>query len=176
MAEIDALFDRERFDIQAIRAYAAQPSVRDRFWLLGGDAPFLLDPSVERELVHERKKPDSVYQLIREAAAPRAPTLWDHTLDAESDVPFATAALYLLADAWYGLQDGSGYNQSPLSGGIAVLVAGETLFQTLAANLLPYNSRRPIATKEEQDLPAWEIPEPVPNESPAGWLEYATRP
>lgn len=176
VSDLRSILDKGRFDPAPIQEYATR--VRERFWLFHPERPFMQDPRLPEELRDDSDAPSPIFQLFRETAAPAGPTLFDHTISSEQGaISAAEAARYLLADQFFGLQDGRGYTPSMLSFGAAVWVAGEDLFKTLALNLLPYNSERPIKSPDlERDVPFWEDDVLDPRPFPAGWLEYLTRP
>jgi len=171
---VEEMLRRERFDQPRIADYAA--SWYQKLWLFGERA-FLQDVSLAAELASDNEQLLPIEQLRRETAAPFGKTLFDHTLYESGSMTAAEAARNLLADQFFGLQDGRGYSQSPLSTGLATMAVGRNLFETLTLNLLPYNAQTPIkATDPENDSPIWERDSPVPCPIPDGWLDYLTRP
>src|SRR5262249_24412847 len=120
--------------------------------------------------------------LAQEAASANNPTLFDHQADsAPGGFGAAEAARYLVARQAFSL--GGGVSQpfnlshSTLIRGDTVLAFGETLFETLALNLMPYNRERPIPWVGEDSV-AWEQdqpPVPDPAGTPArGYGDYLT--
>ena len=172
LSALERILDRGSFDETVVRQYAAK--WRHRFFLFG-DAPILQDPLLAEELRADKEQPLPAEQLRRETALPNGKTLFDHTLPGSPSLALAEATRYLIAYQFFGLRDGRGYERSPVSTGIATYVRGHSLFQTLALNLLPYNTNSPIpGTVLTDDAPTWEVKE-LPD-IPPGWLAYLTRP
>jgi CRISPR system Cascade subunit CasA len=168
LSDLQTILEYGRLDRDKIHAYANR--WKARFWLFSDSHPFLQDSRLSGDLL-------PIYQLLREAAAPSAHTLFDHTLPDGRGIRPAEAVRYLIADQFFALQDGRGYTPSPLSFGLATMVVGRSLFETLALNLLPYNEERPVkALSLESDAPIWEQESPQPHPFPLGWLDYLTRP
>lgn len=173
---VKTILDNGRLDPAVLHRYAADHHAE--FWLFDEKKPFLQDPRLADEFAADHDSPSPIHQLFRETAGPDGKVLFDHTIsDHGQGVPAAQAAQYLLADQFYGLQDGRGYSPSMLSFGAATLVAGGNLFETLALNLIPYNSESPIKTANlDGDAPFWEQDQLDPRPEPLGWLDYLTRP
>ena len=122
--------------------------------------------------------------LFQEMAAGNNTTLFDHSFEAEPPaLPAARAARGLVARQAYSVGFGKSspfyFSDSPLLRGFTVLVSGETLFQTLALNLVRYDEEHPIArARGREDLPAWEQDRPAAprkeGSRPAGYLDYLT--
>lgn len=174
LSQVESILAAGKFDADTIDRYLADRA--DRFFLTGS-RPFLQDPSLADELAGDREQPLSIEQLRRETAAPRGPTLFDHTLPTRTTMTFAEAARHVVAEQFFALQDGRGYSQSPLSSGLATWVLGGSLFETLTLNLVPYNVESPIRSINfGRDAPIWERASPLPSPIPDGWLDYLTRP
>lgn len=157
----------------AIHEYTA--TYKDHFNLFG-EMPFLQQVTLSRELEHDREQPLSIEQLRRETAAPGGKTLFDHTIGDNHILEPAEAACYLVADQFFGLQDGRGYSQSPLSSGIASMARGRNLRETLLLNLVPYDEFRPIRSVDfANDYASWEEVSSKSEVIPSGWLSYMTR-
>jgi CRISPR system Cascade subunit CasA len=70
-------------------------------------------------------------------------------------------------------------NDAPLGRGFTVLAQGNNLFETLALNLMPYTSERPMVGRSDvDDAPIWEQSKPEElNEKgtrPRGYIDYLT--
>jgi len=175
VSSLSSILDAGRFDPTVIGRYAR--STQEQFWLFHPERPFLQDPRLPEEMKSDSDAPASIFQLLREAAPPRGKTLFDHTVSAqEGSLTAAEAARYLLADQFFALQDGRGYTPSMLTFGAALFVTGQNLFETLALNLVPYNSESPIKSFVDKDRPFWDRDAFDPAPFPDGWLDYLTRP
>ncbi len=173
LSSVEQLLDAGALPADVLAEYMDR--VGGRFDLFGS-TPFMQDPSLSEKFRRDRKQPIDIEELRRETAAPTWPTLFDHTLGGTGLSP-AEAAQHLLAYQWFGLDDGRGYRQSPVTAGLSAHLTGESLHQTLVLAGLTYNSRSPIvAARFKDDAPWWELPLGSPSPIPAGWLEYCTRP
>ena len=165
------LWDAKRWDAVQLDAYLDR--WRHRFDLFDTERPFYQAPD-------ERVKPKSVASLIHEVASGNNPTLFDHHTDTGGiTLAPAQAARILVAAQAFGLAGLSGLPQKFTDGtcarGIVFLIQGETLFETLALNLLPYPNDATM-THHDDDRPAWEMDDPfTPDRShPRGYLDYLT--
>jgi CRISPR system Cascade subunit CasA len=70
------------------------------------------------------------------------------------------------------------FGHGPITRGFTLLALGDTLFQTLTLNLVPYNQQSPIPRGSRPDLPAWEWQErPTSHDkgtNPNGYLDLLT--
>lgn len=128
----------------------------------------------------ERVCPKPVNRLLHEVASGNNPTLFDHHThnEAPTFTP-AQAARALVALQSFGLAGLSGlpqkFTDAPCAGGIVFLVQGETLFETLMLNLLPYPDNT-VFLHSSADRPVWEMDDPfTPDRAyPHGYLDYLT--
>jgi CRISPR system Cascade subunit CasA len=166
-----ALWDAGSFDAGRLDAYLEQ--WRARFDLFDDECPFY-------QAADDRVEPKPLNRLIHEVAHGNNPTLFDH--HTHSDAPVLTPAQSARALATvqsFGVGGLSGlpqkYTDAPCGGSIMFLVQGETLFETLALNLLPYPDEATFAHSPE-DRPAWEMEDPFmpPVGRPSGYLDYLT--
>lgn len=98
----------------------------------------------------------------------------------------AEAARSLIAVQAFGLpgirhpQKKLFFSGGPWLAGLVFFVEGNSLFETLALNFLPYDTGkpRPNLGKTETDLPAWEMDDPFSDGRtvPRGYLDYLTFP
>lgn len=146
---------------------------RHRFDLFDPKRPFY-------QAADDRVRPKSVTSLIPEVASGNNATLFDHHTDTIGMALGAgEAARKLVSVQAFGLGGLSGiaekFTDAPAARGIVFLVEGETLFETLALNLLPYPDET-IIPQQADDLPAWEMDDPFrPARSrPRGYLDYLT--
>lgn len=148
---------------------------RDRFDLFHPQRPFYQAPD-------ERVSPCSVAAFIHEAASGRNPTLFDHQTDSRRlELTPAGAARMLIAAQTHGLSHGCVpskglyFTDGPCARDIVFLLEGDTLFETLALNLLRYPSDS-VIPHDARDRPAWETDDPfTPARSvPRGYLDYLT--
>lgn len=166
-----ALWQTGRWDAAQLDAYLAR--WRHRFDLFDPHRPFYQAPD-------PRVQPKPVSSLVYEVASGNNPTLFDHHTDAEGiTLRPGQAARMLIAAQTFGLAGLSGLSQkftdAPCARGVVFLVQGDTLFETLALNLLRYSDDSPMA-RQPDDCPCWEMDDPfVPNRSvPRGYLDYLT--
>ncbi len=166
------LWEAGRFPAGPLGDYFAR--WRSRFDLFDPARPFFQDPTFRA------REPGGINQLVRELSRGHNATLFDHT--SENPPPLlspAEAARALIAEQAFAVGGGKselGYTTSaPLIGGVAVLVCGDNLFETLLLNLVPYDERHPLPG-DEDDAPAWERDgRPVEGAAaPDGYLDYLT--
>jgi len=168
----NALWQAGRWDEEKVRAYLE--GWRHRFDLFHPDRPFYQAPD-------ERVKPKSVAALVHDVASGNNPTLFDHhTAGRGLALTPAQAARVLVAAQAFGLAGLSGlpqkFTDAPCARGVSFLVQGDSLFETLALNLLPYPPRQGVFRHESEDCPAWESDDPfLPVRTlPRGYLDYLT--
>ena len=148
---------------------------RPRFELFDAERPFFQFASVEDGSL------SPITRLAHERATAHNPTLFDHSRDAEppSLAPDAAARL-LVTHQLYALQGGNKrpfyLSNGPMGGKISVIVLGENVGKTLAANLVRYDGDDPMPF--DDDAPAWEQDDhAMPDRSgttPRGYLDYLT--
>jgi CRISPR system Cascade subunit CasA len=169
----DRLWKLGRWDKGAVDAYLDR--WRHRFNLFDPSRPFY---QAADERVDE---PGPINRLIHEMAHGNMATLFDHHVEAEKPLLTpAEAARGLLAIQSFGL---GGFGMARLShthasctGAIVFVVQGDTLFETLALNLLRYPDEKLPGRAKESDRPVWEMGDPFrPERSvPLGYLDYLT--
>lgn len=150
--------------------------LHSRFDLFDEEAPFYQVPKLEDE------KWTPIDRLAIEHASGNNPTLFDHSVeDAPIPVSAARAAQLLVATQAFAIPGGNSkpfnFSDGPLRKGFVVMVVGNTLFETLALNLMTYSGDRPLP-KLGNDLPAWEqsdnrSPDKTGN-VPNGYVDYLT--
>lgn len=165
------LWDAGRWDTARLDAYL--DCWHHRFDLFHPKRPFY-------QAADERVKPKPLNRLIHEVAHGNNPTLFDHHTHEESPILTpAQAARALVALQVFGLSGLSGlpqkFTDAPCASGIVFLVQGETLFETLALNLLPYPDDT-VFLHSPDDRLAWEMDSPfTPDRTrPHGYLDYLT--
>ncbi|GAA6756658.1 type I-E CRISPR-associated protein Cse1/CasA [Thermus thalpophilus] len=143
------LLDGGSFDRGALESYLDRHF--HRFWLFHPDAPFLQIADLPEE------KPVPWTKLRPELASGNNPTLFDHTTDENPPkIPYAEAARALVVHLSFapgGLIKRLGVTSgkdAPLARPAVFLPTGESLFETLVLNLVPYEGR--------DDAPLWEAP------------------
>jgi CRISPR system Cascade subunit CasA len=162
-----------RWDAGQIDDYLSQ--WHHRFDLFDAERPFY-------QAADERvEEPGPINRLIHEMAHGNMATLFDHHLETEEPaLTPAEAGRALLAIQGFGLGGfGMGrlsHTDAPCTGGVVFLVQGETLFETLALNLLRYPDETLPGRADERDRPVWEMDEPFEPERsvPLGYLDYLT--
>ena len=149
---------------------------RHRFDLFDPQRPFYQVPLLKDAQLHP------IALLAMESASGNNATLFDHNYDALPQAMAAgEAALYLLSRQAYAIGFGKSqpfyFTDATLTRGLTVLVMGDSLFETLALNLLVYDRLRPLP-RQGDDLPAWEQEPPAePNQSGTqlrGYVDYLT--
>lgn len=173
------LWQRGHWDEATLRGYFNQ--WRYRFDLFHPERPFYQVPEMKNDEEQPIQK-HPVHLLALEASAGNNPTLFDHSFStAPATFTPARAARYLLARQGYSIGFGKSnpfyFKDSPLIRGLSVLTLGDSLWETLALNLVAYNAERPIPRSGE-DLPAWEketLPEPNnTGNAIRGYVDYLT--
>jgi CRISPR system Cascade subunit CasA len=175
LEEWSAWWARGQWDDAAVGAYLEK--WRSRFDLFGEDHPFYQVADI----------PDApgtlpVSVLAHELASGNNATLFDHNVSANpAPMTPGGAARYLVAMQGYAIGGGVAspfnFTGGPLTAGLTMLVLGDTLFETLALNLLPYRRDVPVQWTGE-DGPAWEVnDQPRPDKAgthPRGYLDLLT--
>lgn len=168
--EWQQLWQAGHWDMGRLDAYLEQ--WHHRFDLFDPERPFY-------QARDERVKPKSVISLIHDVASGNNPTLFDHHTEAEGiTLTPAQAARMLVAAQAFGLGGLSGLRQkftdAPCASGIIFLVQGDSLFETLALNLVRYPDEGFYSTPD--DRPAWEMDDPYTPDRriPLGYLDYLT--
>lgn len=151
------LWKAGRLDETAIRQYGQRWS--ERFDLLHPTRPFYQVTTLPEEKEHP------VADLLLEAAHGNNPTLFDHGLvEGQSDIALDRAACYLIALQLFAIGGGVSkpFNRmdGPLTKGIVVEAAGESLFETLLLNAPSMEQWEDLAPPERADAPFWELDAP----------------
>jgi CRISPR system Cascade subunit CasA len=157
-------------------AYFAEPTRYRRFDLFAQERPFYQADDV-------RVKPVCIANLKIEVSSSQA-TLFDHHQEIQRPTfTPAEAARALVTSQTFGLGGLSGVrNVSFVDGigaqGIIFLAEGDTLFETLLLNLVPYPTKDDVLyTSPETDVPAWDAEDPfAPRSEPRGYLDLLTWP
>jgi len=147
----------------------------DRFYLFHSDRPFYQSKD-------GRVKPKSIISLIPDMSSGNNATLFDHHTDATGETLSAPQAARTLVAAQHFSLAGPCiptqkmyFKDGICTRGIIFLLEGDTLFETLALNLIRYNDEEPMPIVQE-DKPTWEMDDPfIPvREFPQGYLDYLT--
>jgi CRISPR system Cascade subunit CasA len=167
-----ALWQGGRWDDEELGAYLEK--WRHRFDLFHPERPFYQAPD-------ERVKPKSVAALVHDVASGNNPTLFDHHTEGVGvALAPAQAARMVVAAQAFGLAGLSGlpqkFTDAPCARGVIFLVQGDSLFETLALNLLRYPTSEHVFRHESDDCPAWENEDAfLPDRTlPRGYLDYLT--
>lgn len=172
------LWTAGRWDTDKLQSYFEQ--YYDRFDLFDAEHPFYQtpEPPGDPEPVNSRLGLTQAYNS----------TLFEHQLhDGSLCISPARAAEWLITLQAAGIGTGPPkfpYAQGPLVNSLLVLVQGESLFETLALNLLVYDPKTGNPTpspNKGEDRPMWEYDEtPYPPEPKTfylpGYLGYLTWP
>ena len=172
------LWVRGEWDMAQLDNYLA--TWRHRFDLFDEERPFYQVPLMQDTDSH------SAIALALELVAGNSPLLFNHSIyhstwDSARTISPARAAHLLLVRQAYSIGFGKSqpfyFVDGHLTRGLTVLVTGNTLFETLALNLMPYNEQRPMEQNGE-DLPTWEQDVLTTPERqgtvPRGYLDYLT--
>lgn len=177
--EWSELWNAGCFDASAINAYL--DTWQGRFDLFDDEWPFYQVPHIAD--LADPKQWSPISRLAQEAAAGNNATLFDHRIDAAPrPISAAEAARTVVAMQAFavggGISKPFNFGHGPITRGFTLLALGDSLFQTLALNLVAYNEEEPLPRGRRPDLPAWEWQErPTPrNEGtpPAGYLDLLT--
>jgi CRISPR system Cascade subunit CasA len=146
-----AIWSAGWFEAPVLERYFEQ--WRHRFDLFDAECPFY-----QRTDMETVTNTSSVLRLVHDRAAANSNPFWDHPGDDGSLTP-AAAARALITTQGYAFAGGVSFPlrfyDAPNMRGYTALVRGETLFQTLALNLVIYNAQEPFPRTGE-DLPVWE--------------------
>lgn len=172
LAEWKTLWQAERFDVTKLEAYFEQ--WHERFYLLHPEKPFYQFNRLEL------KKPTPLKRLGWEFAAGNNGTLFDHSSDDDRPaIEPKVATRWIVATHCFAASAGKSETihtkDSPWSRGAAILIQGDTLFETLALNML--NLIRTDFPQSGDDLADWEKDadwQPQHDQIPDGILEYLT--
>ncbi len=168
-----ALWESGKLPVSKIEDYLDR--WRARFDLFDPERPFYQER-------HPRASLKSVISLAYELASGNNATLFDHHHEEEGvGLTPARAARAVLAAQAQGLGGLSPvpperFTDGPAARGITFLVQGETLFETLVLNLIPYPAEDIMHTEPELDMPAWERDDSATADggTPRGYLDYLT--
>jgi len=168
------LWNKGKWDKNVLEAYFS--TWRHRFNLFDDERPFyqckVIDGIERHPVVH----------LALEFASGNNATLFDHNVN-DNYIPIqpAIAARYIVTTQAFAIGGGKNIpfnlSDSPLTRGFTTMVLGNLLFETLALNLITYNTEHPFPSSGD-DLPVWEQKDlTVPNKegSPInGYVDYLT--
>lgn len=149
---------------------------RHRFDLFDPQRPFYQG---EDECV----KPKSIISLALDMASGNNATLFDHHTEETGAILFPPSAARVVVTAQtFGLaglcdpKQKLTFTDAPWARGVIFLVEGDTLFETLALNLLRYDDGHPDGfPMMGNDRPAWESDDPYQSRAiPNGYLDYLT--
>ena len=179
-SEWQTLWQAGQFDSARLNSYFSK--WHDCFDLFDARRPFYQ----VAELEDESKKPKNTRKvkeveandLLPELARGNTSTLFDHTTDKDSpSLSPPEAARKILALQSYKLGGLSGlasnYVDAPIARAVCFLIGGETLFETLALNMVRYHGDEPIPVVGD-DLPVWEQDKTATSGIPRGYLDYLT--
>lgn len=130
----------------------------------------------------DRVKEKSVINLALDMVSGNMAVLFDHHTEEEvTKITPAKAARLVITAQTYGLAGLSGlpqkYTDAPWTRGIVFFIEGDSLFETLAYNLIRYDDGYPkYFPATPSDRPAWESDDPyLPERTiPLGYLDYLT--
>ncbi|MBU0927234.1 MAG: type I-E CRISPR-associated protein Cse1/CasA [Spirochaetes bacterium] len=183
--ERQSIYERGSFDHSLVDSYFER--WKDRFGLFDALHPFLQTPGLSVVDKFGLESPLPVETVIPDSIINK--TLFNHHSDARPlELDPAEALRVLLMLQYYGLPGlakkkvnigsiGEQYSffTAPLLPGIATMLSGPNLFETLCLNLVIYNDTEPLAGIDpDSDAPAWER-EPSfvsGNRQASGYLDY----
>ena len=175
-SEWSALWDADQWDAGCLDAYF--DCWQDRFDLFHPERPFYQSVSMPITKVK------SLNTLIPHVASGGNATLFDHHTERDgivltpSQAARALVALQAFAVAGGNSgQPGRNYTDGACTRGIFFLAQGETLFETLALNLLRYPDDD-VMLHRADDCPTWELDDgpftDLRRHHPRGYLDYLT--
>ena len=169
------LWRTKRFDSARLTDYFSK--WYRRFDLFDDSYPFYQDGGIKVE--KGRIKEVEINELIPELARGNNQTLFDHTTDSTSPAlsPPEAARVLVMTQMYRvagGKLVGNEYSyDAPIAREGCFLVKGNTLFETLLLNMVPYHGDNPIPVVGN-DLPAWEQEQPNTSAIPHGYTDYLT--
>lgn len=149
----------------------------DRFDLFHSERPFY------QTIVMETPRDKTVHDIIPDVASANNATLFSHNIDSQiTPLTPAKAAKTLLVLQTMSVAGGFGLapkesSDAPWGRGVIFLLEGDTLFQTLAMNLMAYPDKDfNNLPSSPDDKPAWEQDDPYSpaRQVPNGYLDYLT--
>lgn len=142
----------------------------NRFSLYDGASPFYqFVPEQETRMI-------SIAKPQPDRSSGNNSTLFDYSLDDDpAPVNEAKAARIVVSSQAFSLGEAGGFKHGHCARGDVYFVEGQSLFETLMFNLLPYNQDSPIPNTLD-DRPAWEQDDPFnpDRDTPYGWLDLLT--
>ena len=178
------LWRRGSFDVAPVEAYLTQ--WRDQFDLFHAETPFFQVANlVEQSPNYERGKKPAREMIAEQSSYGGARELFESRSDGTTSITADAAARWLVAIQAFntgGLLTRDVANGDPTSvqaaslcSSAVVTVRGDSLFETLLLNLLPYPNSNIFPTYAE-DAPAWERPMRAKFQRRAcrGWLDWLT--
>jgi len=160
-----ALWTAGRFPLAALDRYF--DGWRNRFDLFDQRHPFFQTAGLASAA------PSGVNRLAAEISGTNVKFMFSHVADDKPPcLPFPVVARMLIAHQLTTGQGGAGYGSSPLTRGVAVLVRGQNLFETLMLNLVRYDDEHPMPCN--RDMPIWERNTIPSGPTPDGYLDYLT--
>jgi CRISPR system Cascade subunit CasA len=141
-----------QFDAKRFEAYLDR--WRHRFDLFDPEYPFAQAPPDA-----EVGKSGSISRLLLEQSSVSAATLFDHSHDTNPRraTPAEAARALLTAHNYAFAGTGGRFRDATLIRGYSLLLEGESLFHTLALNLVAYNDTEPMGLTRTGDAPWWEL-------------------
>lgn len=179
-SEWQTLWQAGQFESTQLGSYFSE--WHSRFDLFDARRPFYqvseLEDESEKPKNTRKIKEVEANDLLPELARGNTSTLFDHTIDKDSpSLSPPEAARKVLALQSYKLGGLSGlasnYVDAPIARAVCFLVGGETLFETLVLNMVPYHGDEPIPVVGN-DLPVWEQDKTATSDIPCGYLDYLT--
>ena len=173
-SEWQTLWQAKQFDSVQLGSYFSQ--WHDRFDLFDDKYPFYQVAGLEPQ--PKKVKEICVNDFLPELSQGNKPTLFDHTTNETSPVlnPSEAARAVIMIQSYKlgGLfVPRVSYVDAPLARLIYFLVGGNTLFETLLLNLVPYHGDNPFPVIGD-DLPVWEQNTAETSGIPSGYLDYLT--
>lgn len=172
-----------------LKAYFESDKCKNRFNLFDDERPFYQYPKLTKKGGKDSDK-QVIEVLMEEKATGANATLFDHSFKSkELGYPPSVAAKYLIARQAFAISGGNNFpfylSNSTLINGFSVLALGDSLFETLALNLVIYYRNKPMPVQDDEgvslDKPFWEretLEEATENDKdgtiPLGYLDYLT--
>lgn len=165
------IWQAKQFDAEVFDAYLHQ--WRHRFDLFDPELPFAQAPPDA-----DVGPPGSISRLLLEQSSVSAATLFDHSHDTNPRraTPAEAARALLTAHNYAFAGTGGRFRDATLIRGYTLLLSGESLFHTLALNLVAYNDTEPENLTRSGDAPWWELDRDpiIDTEKPSGLTDLLT--
>jgi len=154
-----------------------------RFDLFGLSPFYQVDYTTSKKSDGEEKSGKAAVLLMMGIDANSAMLFNHYSAQADHALTFARAAQELAATQAFALgggvsEVGGNFRDAPWARGIIFVAEGDTLFETLALNLMQYPNESVFTYQTSRDKPIWEMDDAfnTTRTRPLGYLDYLTWP